>query len=61
MDPARPEIKSDKSVGWIVGKKHRNRVFRGLTPAGRKGRGLTKKGKGAEKTRPSIRAMGRKR
>ncbi|MFX1450994.1 MAG: 50S ribosomal protein L15e, partial [Promethearchaeota archaeon] len=32
------------------------RVTRGLTSAGRRARGLHKKGWGSEKTRPSIRA-----
>lgn len=56
IDPNSPSIKKDKHVGWICGKAHKKRVFRGLTPAGKKSRGLTKKGKGAEKIRPSIRA-----
>ena len=59
VDPSHPVIRSDKDVGWICEKQHTGRVFRGLTPAGIKGRGLTKKGKGAEKVRPSLRAKGR--
>ena len=59
VDPAHPVIRSDKDVGWICEKQHTGRVFRGLTPAGIKGRGLTKKGKGTEKVRPSLRAKGR--
>ena len=39
----------------------KGRVFRGLTSAGRKSRGLRKgKGKGHEKNRPSLRAHGRR-
>lgn len=60
VDPSHPSIKSDGDVNWICSPQHRNRVFRGLTPAGKKGRGLTNKGKGAEKIRPSLRAKGRK-
>lgn len=60
VDPSHPSIKSDRDVNWICKSQHRHRVFRGLTPAGKKGRGLTKKGKGAEKIRPSLRAKGRK-
>ncbi len=36
--------------------KKKGRAFRGLTSAGRKSRGLRRKGKGAEKVRPSLRA-----
>ncbi|MBI1973149.1 50S ribosomal protein L15e [Candidatus Woesearchaeota archaeon] len=34
----------------------RGRVYRGLTSSGKKSRGLLRKGKGAEKIRPSLRA-----
>jgi len=60
VDPSHPAIKSDKDVGWITKPQHKGRAHRGLTPAGKKGRGLRKKGKGAEKIRPSLRAKGRK-
>jgi large subunit ribosomal protein L15e len=56
VDPNHPAIKSDKELRWITGKAHRKRVFRGLTSAGKRSRGLRNKGKGAEKIRPSIRA-----
>ncbi len=56
VDPHHPAIKNDKDLSWIVEKQHRGRVFRGLTSAGKHSRGLRKKGKGAEKIRPSIRA-----
>lgn len=42
VDPHHPAIKSDKEVNWITSKKHRGRVFRGLTSAGKKMRGLRK-------------------
>jgi len=60
VDPNHPVIVNDGEINWICSSKHRNRVFRGLTPSGRKGRGLTRKGKGAEKARPSLRAKNRK-
>ncbi len=59
-DPSHPVIMSDKDINWICEPQHKKRVFRGLTPAGKKGRGLQNKGKGAEKVRTSIRANGRK-
>ncbi len=60
VDPNHPAIKSDKDINWISENQHTKRVFRGLTPSGKKGRGLIRKGKGAEKIRPSLRAKGRK-
>ena len=59
VNPHAPEIKTDKHLSWI--KNQKGRVFRGLTSAGRKGRGLHKKGKGAEKARPSRRAQSSER
>lgn len=56
VDPSHSVIKSDKDLRWITSGKHRRRVYRGLTPAGKTGRGLRNKGKGAEKLRPSLRA-----
>ncbi len=51
VDPAHPVIKADKGINWICRKAHKRRVFRGLTSAGKKVRGLRQKGKGAEKVR----------
>lgn len=56
VDKAHPAIKSDKDINWICQKQHNRRVFRGLTSAGKKVRGLRKKGRGAEKARPSRKA-----
>jgi len=56
VDPNHPAIKSDKDINWICERVHRGRVFRGLTSAGKKVRGLRHKGRGAEKARPSRRA-----
>ncbi|WP_297486795.1 50S ribosomal protein L15e [Thermococcus sp.] len=56
VDPHHPVVKNDPKIAWIAGKAHKGRVFRGLTSAGKRSRGLLNKGKGAEKIRPSIRA-----
>jgi large subunit ribosomal protein L15e len=56
VNPSHPQIKADKDVNWVCSKKHTRRAFRGLTSAGTKGRGQRKRGKGAEKIRPSIAA-----
>ncbi|MCD6503110.1 MAG: 50S ribosomal protein L15e [Euryarchaeota archaeon] len=60
VDPHHPVIKSDPHINWICQPQHKGRVFRGLTSAGKKSRGLRNKGKGAEKARPSNRANKRK-
>ena len=41
VDKNLPEIKADKNIKWITEKQHRRRVFRGLTSAGKKARGLS--------------------
>jgi large subunit ribosomal protein L15e len=51
VDPHHPVIKSDPKINWICDPQHRSRVYRGLTSAGKKSRGLRNKGKGAEKVR----------
>ena len=56
VDTSHPVIKSDKNLRWIAKKDQKGRVFRGKTSAGKKGRGLRRKGFGTEKTRPSLRA-----
>ncbi|MEM1988585.1 MAG: 50S ribosomal protein L15e [Candidatus Woesearchaeota archaeon] len=53
-DRTSPAVLADKNLSNIV--KQRGRVFRGLTSAARKSRGLRRKGKGAEKLRPSANA-----
>jgi large subunit ribosomal protein L15e len=54
IDPHHPAIENDDDLNWICDDSHRGRAFRGLTNAGRKGRGQTDRGKGSEHTRPSI-------
>ena len=56
VDKNHPVIKADKDINWICQKQHKGRVFRGLTSAGKKVRGLRRKGRGAEKVRPSRKA-----
>jgi large subunit ribosomal protein L15e len=56
VDPHHPVIKSDKDINWICQKQHRRRVFRSLTSAGKKVRSLRRRGRGAEKFRPSKKA-----
>ncbi|MEM3640329.1 MAG: 50S ribosomal protein L15e [Candidatus Bathyarchaeia archaeon] len=56
VDTNHPAIKADKDINWICQSQHRGRVFRGLTSAGKKIRGLRRKGHGAEKVRPSKKA-----
>lgn len=53
IDRTHPAIVSDPIYSKITDK---GRAQRGLTSAGRRGRGLRNKGLGAEKIRPSIRA-----
>lgn len=58
VDTSHPGIQNDKDLNWICNQ--RGRVFRGKTSAGRKGRGLRRKGRGTEKTRPSLGAHSNK-
>ncbi|MEM2121071.1 MAG: 50S ribosomal protein L15e [Candidatus Woesearchaeota archaeon] len=51
VDKSHPSILADKNINWIAEKQHRRRVFRGLTSAAKKSRGLLNKGRGAEKVR----------
>ena len=56
----RVKLAKYKDTEWIEMLKHKGRVFRGKTSAGKSSRGLRNKGKGAEKLRPSLRAHGRR-
>ena len=57
IDSAHPAVLADHRLCGIA--QRRGRVFRGITAAGRKTRGMRWKGKGSEKTRPSRRAHDR--
>ncbi len=60
VDVNHPVIKSDPKLNWICSPKQSDRANRGLTPAGKKGRGLVRtKGMGVEKNRPSLGAHNR--
>jgi large subunit ribosomal protein L15e len=54
LDPEHPAIENDDDLNWICADTQKGRAFRGLTSAGTKGRGLGKRGKGTEHTRPSV-------
>jgi len=56
VDPHHPSIVRDPKINWIQERQHTRRVYRGLTSAGKRGRGLNRKGIGSEKSRPSISA-----
>ncbi|MBT3691445.1 50S ribosomal protein L15e [Candidatus Woesearchaeota archaeon] len=56
IDPQHPVIKKDRKLNMLGKKANKKRVTHGLTSAAKKSRGLNKKGKGAEKIRPSRRA-----
>jgi len=61
IDPGRPEIKNDRTLGWISNGNNSKRVERGLTSAAKKSRGMKgKKGRSPKrKVRPSLRAWNR--
>ncbi|MFG1518987.1 MAG: 50S ribosomal protein L15e [Thermoplasmataceae archaeon] len=61
VDPSSPQILADPKIRWIADDKHNGRVYRGLSSAGYKGRGLRTGNKGSSKSRPSIRSNGRLR
>ncbi len=58
-DRSHPEIIADPKISWIAEPQNRGRVYRGLTSAGYKGRGLRTGRTGSAKSRPSIRSNGR--
>ena len=49
VDPQSPSIINDHKINWICEKQHKSRALRGLTSAGKKGRGRKTRGKGSEK------------
>jgi large subunit ribosomal protein L15e len=56
VDGHHPSVLADVNLSWIGNPVHRGRAERGKTSAGIKGRGMQTRGKGTEKTRPSIRS-----
>ena len=61
VDPHHPQIKNDMRINWITASQHRHRVYRGLTSAGKRVRGLRGRGTGHEHFRPSLRARRRRK
>ena len=61
VDPSHKAIRRDPRINWICSSKQGHRELRGKTAAGIKVRGLTKKGFGTMKKRPSVRGSWRKR
>ncbi len=63
VDPHHPAIKSDPDLNWITESVHKGRVFRGLTSAGKKMRGLRKSRglKGTQKYKMKKKAKERKK
>ena len=60
-DPAHNAIRNDPRINWISRPQHKHREMRGLTSAGKSGRGLRAKGHLNAKTRPSRRANYKRR
>jgi len=60
VDPAKPEIKNDKTINFITKGQNQNRPERGITSAAKKSRGLRSKHP-TNSARPSIRAGRRKK
>ena len=60
VDPNHSAIRNDKDLNWICSDAHRGRANRGLTSAGKRGRGFQKRGKGSDHTRPSRSANRKK-
>jgi len=60
IDPFHGAVLADKNKRWIFEPQHKGRAFRGKTSAGKESRALHRKGRGAEKARPSLRANDRR-
>jgi large subunit ribosomal protein L15e len=53
VDPNHPSVLADRDLSWMANPAQRGRVYKGLTPAGRRSRGLYhNKGRGSEKSGP---------
>ena len=61
VDPSHAAIRNDARINWICNPTHKHRELRGLTAAGKRYRGLQKKGHKATKLRPSVRASWKRR
>ena len=56
VDTHHKAVRTDPRVNWLCNHVHKHRELRGLTSAGRQGRGLRVRNHGASKIRPSKRA-----
>ena len=56
VDTHHKAIRTDPRINWLCSHVHKHRELRGLTSAGRQGRGLRTRAHGASKIRPSKRA-----
>ena len=61
VDPSHKAIRRDAKINWIAKPVMKHRELRGLTSAGKRYRGLRKKGVADNKNRPSNRANWRRR
>eukprot|EP00923_Selenidium_pygospionis_P036233 GHVN01063558.1.p1 GENE.GHVN01063558.1~~GHVN01063558.1.p1 ORF type:complete len:181 (+),score=5.60 GHVN01063558.1:229-771(+) len=61
VDPMHNGIRNDPRINWICKGVHTHRELRGLTSAGKKGRGLRNKGLGTNALRPSRRQNWKRR
>ena len=61
VDPMHAAVRNDPRLNWICNPTHKHRELRGLTAAGKRYRGLQKKGHKATKLRPSVRASWKRR
>jgi len=61
VDPAHNAIRNDPRLNWLAKPVHKHRELRGLTTAGKKGRGLRVKGGKDNKKRPSQLANWKRR
>eukprot|EP01097_Dermamoeba_algensis_P008271 TRINITY_DN544_c0_g1_i1.p1 TRINITY_DN544_c0_g1~~TRINITY_DN544_c0_g1_i1.p1 ORF type:complete len:205 (-),score=47.89 TRINITY_DN544_c0_g1_i1:94-708(-) len=61
VDPSHKAIRRDPRVNWICKPTMKHRELRGLTSAGKSGRGLHGKGRGHLKLRPSRRGSWKRR
>jgi len=53
VDPMHKCIRDDARINWICNPVHKHRELRGLTAAGKRSRGLLRRGKAGLKVRPS--------
>jgi len=61
VDPRHKKVQADPQINWICRAQHKRREARGLTSAGRKHRGLRRKGHLSHKKRPSVRSNWKRR